>query len=157
LHDGTSRRLRRGGTRWKELLTEDYVEHGAFDLGHHGVAADRGGIEQLLAAFPDAEATVADVVAEGATVAMRVTLRATHEGAVTGSPATRRRVEVGDMAFGRIRGGSIAERWVHPDAPGMVQQLGVIDPSMPRPGAAETGRLRTRRRPRPAPHPECGL
>ncbi|MFC7098909.1 ester cyclase [Halobaculum marinum] len=110
-----------------ELLTEDYVEHGPFGRESHGRAEDRAGMDEILTAFPDFEATVEDVIAEGDMVAMRVTLRGTHEGEFMGIEPTGRSFEVQNMLFTRIEDGKIAERWVQPDTLGMFQQLGVVE------------------------------
>lgn len=110
----------------REVYTEDAVEHGPFGRDVRGNEA----IEETLAsyrdAFPDFSATVEDVVAQGDTVAMRVTLRGTHEGEFMGMEPTNRSFEIRNMVFTRIENGKIAERWVQPDTAAMLQQLGVV-------------------------------
>jgi predicted ester cyclase len=81
----------------------------------------------FLAAFPDFEATVEDIVAEGDTVAMRVTLRGTHDGPFMGVEPTGNPFEVRNMVFTRIEDGKIAERWVQPDTLSLMQQLGAVE------------------------------
>lgn len=108
-----------------ELLTDDYVEHSPFG-GLEGREAAAEQLESLRAAFPDFTATVEDVVAEGDLVAMRVTLRGTHEGEFMGIEATGNSFEVPNGVFTRIEGDRIAERWIVPDLLGMLQQLGVV-------------------------------
>ena len=93
----------------------------------NGIAEARAGMERLFGAFPDLTATVEDLVASGDTVAMRVTLRATHEGPFAGVAPTGNTIEVQNMVFSRIEDGRIAERWVVPDTLSMLQQLGVVD------------------------------
>lgn len=110
----------------EELLTEDFVEHGPMG-DENGVAEARAGMEELLGAFPDFTATVEDVVSGGDTVAMRVTLRGTHEGPFAGIEPTGNTIEVQNMVFTRVVDGRIAERWVVPDTLSMLQQLGVVD------------------------------
>ncbi len=110
-----------------ELFAADAVEHDPFG-DHGGRAAIREGMERLLAAFPDFSATVEEIVGEADLVAMRVTLRGTHEGEFAGVEPTGRAFEVGNSVFTRIEDGMIAERWVQPDTLGMLQQLG-IDPA----------------------------
>ncbi|MFB6135716.1 MAG: ester cyclase [Halobacteriaceae archaeon] len=109
-----------------ELYATDAVEHDPFGE-HEGRAAIRANMERVRAAFPDISATVEDVVAEGDTVAMRVTLRGTHEGEFMGVAPTGRSIEVANAVFTRIADGQIAERWVQPDALGLLQQLGVVE------------------------------
>ena len=116
----------------ERLLTEDFVEHGPFG-DENGIAEARAGMERLFEAFPDFTATVEDLVASGDTVAMRVTVRATHEGPFAGVAPTGNTVEVQNMVFTRIEGGRIAERWVVPDTLSMLQQLGAVDVELQRP------------------------
>ena len=111
----------------EELLAEDYVEHGPFgDV--HGVREDREQMRTLLDAFPDFEASVEDIIAEGDTVAMRVTLSGTHDGEFMGIEPTGNAFEIQNMVLTRVRDGKIAERWLQPDLLGQLNQLGVIDP-----------------------------
>lgn len=112
-----------------EVFAADAVEH-APDGDYEGHAAITENMERIFAAFPDFTATVEDVVAEGDTVAMRVTLRGTHEGAFMGIEPTGRSVEVENTVFTRIEDGKIAERWVQPDMFGLMQQVGAIDVSL---------------------------
>ncbi|WP_380680232.1 ester cyclase [Salinigranum sp. GCM10025319] len=110
-----------------ELETEDFVEHGPFGQETRGPNADKERMREFLAAFPDFEATVEDVIAEGDTVAMRVRLRGTHEGEFMGIEPTGRSFEVQNMVFTRIRDGKVAERWIQPDTFALMQQLGVVE------------------------------
>jgi len=109
-----------------EVYAADAVEH-APDGDYEGHAAITENMADILAAFPDFEATVDDIVAEGDTVAMRVTLRGTHEGEFMGVEPTGRSVEIENMVFTRIEDGKITERWLRPDMFGLMSQLGVVD------------------------------
>lgn len=116
--------------RLDELLAESYVEHGP--LGdEHGIETAKARMREILAAFPDMTATVEDIVAEGDTVAMRVTLRGTHEGEFVGIEPTGESFEVTNSVFTRIEDGRIAERWVQPDTLSMFDQLGIVDSPLP--------------------------
>ena len=110
-----------------ELLAEEYVEHGPFGGETRGAEADKEQMRAMLAAVPDFEAIVEDVVAEGDTVAMRVTLRGTHEGEMMGIEGTGKSFEIGNMVFTRIEDGKIVERWIQPDMLGFMQQVGAVD------------------------------
>jgi len=109
-----------------EVYAADAVEH-APDGDYEGHAEIAESIEDVLAGFPDMEATVEDIVAEGDTVAMRLTLRGTHEGEFMGIEPTGRSVEIENMVFTRIEDGKITERWLRPDMFGLMSQLGVVD------------------------------
>lgn len=109
-----------------ELYAADAVEHlpTGDTRGRDEIRAD---FERFLEAFPDFSATVEGSVASGDTVAMRVTLRGTHEGPFMGIEPTNRQFEVSNMVFTRIQDGKIVERWVQPDMHGMLRQLGVVE------------------------------
>ena len=115
-----------------EICTEDVIDHSPLGdvRGREDLKAQ---IETLREAFGDFSATVEDTVAEGDTVAMRVTLRGVHEGEFMGVDPTGTEVTVGNMVFTRIEDGLIAERWVQPDMLGMLTQLGAIDLPVPEP------------------------
>jgi predicted ester cyclase len=110
-----------------EIYTEDAVEHtpvGDFS-GHEEI---REGFELTLGAFSDYTVTVDDVIAEGDTVAVRLTERGTHDGEFMGIDPTGREFEIRTMAFLRLEDGKVAEWWVQPDNLGLLRQLGVVDP-----------------------------
>lgn len=110
-----------------EVFAEDWVEHGPLGEGR-GRQSNREMLQSLLDAFPDFEAIVEEIIAEGNTTAMRVTLRGTHEGEFMGIEPTGNAFDIQNMVFTRIEDGTIAERWVIPDTLGLLQQLGVVPP-----------------------------
>lgn len=77
----------------------------------------------LLGAFPDMQLDVADEVAEGDKVLMRLTLRATHGGEFAGMPATNRKVEVAVLDLFQLSEGKLVEQWAMLDNMGLMQQL----------------------------------
>lgn len=110
-----------------EMFAEDAVDHspiGDFD----GREGSRRGFEALLDGFPDFTSTVDDVVAEGDTVALRLTERGTHDGEFVGIDPTGRTVEFRAMVFFRPEDGKVAERWTQLDRLGLLGQLGVVEP-----------------------------
>lgn len=109
-----------------EICATDVLDHSP--LGElHGRTELKEQISSLLTAFEDFSATVEDTIAEGDTVAMRVTLRGTHVGEFMGVEATGSEFEVENMVFTRIEDRKIAERWVQPDMLGLFDQLGVVE------------------------------
>ncbi len=68
-------------------------------------------------AFPDMRVTVEEVIAEGDTVAARVTMRGTHQGEFMGVAPTGKQVEVRAIDMFRIANGKIVEHWGHADDP----------------------------------------
>lgn len=112
-----------------EVLASDYTLHGV--PGAEEELTGRDAVEAylrgMLEAFPDATATIEELVAEGDTVAYRASFTATHEGEFMGIPATGEKVSVDATGFFRIEDGKIAEAWPRWDTLGMLQQLGVIE------------------------------
>jgi steroid delta-isomerase-like uncharacterized protein len=88
----------------------------------------------FLAAFPDTQYTIEDLVGEGEKVVMRFTYRGTHQGMLMGIPPTGKHVTFTGIAIDRVEDGVIAEHWLIYDALGLMQQLGVI----PQPEQAAT-------------------
>ncbi|WP_396612356.1 ester cyclase [Haloferax sp. S1W] len=109
-----------------ELVAEDMVDHTEFGETQ-GREALKQTFEGLSAAFPTHENTIEEIVAEGDTVAIRVSSRLTHEGNFMGIEATGQQVQTEGIVFFRLRDGKIVERWVQFDTLGMMQQLGVAE------------------------------
>jgi steroid delta-isomerase-like uncharacterized protein len=89
--------------------------------GAEGVAAVLGMIRE---AFPDHDATVLQMVAEGDLVATHKTFTGTHLGAFFGVPPTGKRATIRVMDFVRYEHGRIAEHWNVVDVAGLMAQLG---------------------------------
>ena len=79
-----------------------------------------------FAAFPDASATIEDMVAEGDKVAVRVTWRATHKGEFMGITPTGKQIEMTNTLIFRIADGKLVENWATIDELRLMRQLGVI-------------------------------
>ena len=77
----------------------------------------KGTFSEAREAFPDMRVTVEGVIAEGDTVAARVTMRGTHLGEFMGVAPTGKRVEVRAIDMFRIANGKIVEHWGHADDP----------------------------------------
>ncbi|MFC7009530.1 ester cyclase [Halalkalicoccus salilacus] len=113
--------------RIDEFIAEDIIDH--TPLGEtRGRDAVRDTTIQLRTAFPDFSVTPHDVVADGDTVAVRMTQRGTHEAEFMGIKPTGRTFDIEAMGFVRLEDGQIAERRVQPDMVGLLQQLGVMEP-----------------------------
>jgi predicted ester cyclase len=78
---------------------------------------------RLRLAFPDADLTLDDLLAEGDRVAYRLTLRGTHRGEFLGVPPTGRRVTVALFAIVRIKDGKLVEEWGGLDQVDLLRQL----------------------------------
>jgi len=109
-----------------EICTEDVVSHAP--LGEpEGRVSLKAYERPVHEALPDFDVTFEDLVAEGDRVAMRLTIRGTHEGELMGVEPTGRAVEFGNTVFHRLEGGKIAERWVQPDVLGLLRQVDAVD------------------------------
>lgn len=109
-----------------EICTADVVDRSP--LGEvRGRDALKAHIESINTAFSDHSAAVEELVAEGETVAMRVTLSGRHTGEFMGFAPTDRTFEVSNAVLTRLEDGRIAERRVHPDVFGILRQLGLVD------------------------------
>jgi steroid delta-isomerase-like uncharacterized protein len=83
----------------------------------------RQGFEMMRQAFPDLQAHIEDIVADGDKVAVRVRFRGTHSGEFLGIPATGRTVEYVSHEFYRVADGLIAEEWICSDMATLLGQL----------------------------------
>jgi steroid delta-isomerase-like uncharacterized protein len=78
---------------------------------------------EVRQAFPDAQVTVEDVMAEDDRVAARVVMRGTHRGEFHGIAPTGKQVEVRAIDMFRVKNGKIVEHWGHADDPtGVLRQ-----------------------------------
>jgi predicted ester cyclase len=78
---------------------------------------------RLRVAFPDGDATLDDILAEGDRVAYRLTIRGTHQGAFLGVAPTGRRVTVSLFAIVRVDNGKLVEEWGGLDQVDLLRQL----------------------------------
>ena len=109
-----------------ELIDPECLDHEAHPGGDRGPESMRALITMLRTAFPDLHFAIEHLVAEGDTVAGRVTLSGTHEGPLMGIPPTGRSVRQASMHFVRFRDGKAIEHWGVRDDLSMMRQLGVI-------------------------------
>lgn len=97
-----------------------------------GLAGLTTALKEFLAAFPDAQETVEDVVASEDRVAAVGTIRATHKGAFAGIPPTGRRVTVHIFELHHVEAGKITGGWVFLDVMGLMAQIGTHQNPVPR-------------------------
>jgi steroid delta-isomerase-like uncharacterized protein len=106
-----------------EFVLPGFVDHSlppGLPYGDEGVRAILGLIRE---AFPDHDANVLQMVAEGDLVATHKELTGTHLGEFFGVPATGRRATIRVMDFVRYEDGRIAEHWNIVDVAGLMAQL----------------------------------
>ena len=105
------------------FFTPDYRRHLAPTGPHLTREEQRARASRLRVAFPDADAALEDIVAEGDRVAYRLTIRGTHRGSFLGVAPTGRRVMVSFFAIVRIEDGKLAEEWGGLDQADLLRQL----------------------------------
>jgi steroid delta-isomerase-like uncharacterized protein len=111
----------------EEIYASDFVGHDpTMPEEVRGVEGRKEFYSMYLIAFPDAQITIEDQLAEGDTVATRWTGRGTHQGELMSVPPSGKRVEVAGVTISRIEGGKIVEEWDNYDALGMMQGIGAI-------------------------------
>jgi steroid delta-isomerase-like uncharacterized protein len=111
----------------EEIYSPDFVDHDpAAPEDVRGVEGAREFYRMYTGAFPDAQITIEEQIAEGDLVATRWTARGTHQGELMGVPPSGNRVEVSGMTISRIEGGKVVEEWDNYDALGMMQAIGAI-------------------------------
>ena len=117
--------LNRGNlAAWDELCTPGYIYHGT--AGDMTREQSKNHAASLLAAFPDINCAIDDVIAEGDRVVARYTLRGTHQGTYGGLPRTGKQVTLKGMEIDKLADGKFIETWAVSDTFGLLQQLGVI-------------------------------
>src|SRR5258708_1303015 len=105
--------------RIEEFVRSDVVDHSlppGLPGGAEGVRAILGAIRH---GFPDHDATVVHMIAEGDLVATHKTFTGTHTGEFFGTPASGKRATIRVMDFVRYDEGRIAEHWGIVDLAGL--------------------------------------
>jgi len=109
--------------RVEEFIRGDVVDHERQDgmpVGAEGVRAVFGAIRR---GFPDHDAQVVHMVADGDLVATYKTLTGTNTGEFFGMPATGHQATIRIMDFVRYEDGKVAEHWGLVDMAGLQAQL----------------------------------
>jgi predicted ester cyclase len=110
-------------------LDDNFVEHNEIP----GIPPTRAGVyfQALIAAFPDFQMDVEDVIASGDKAVARVRVSGTHVGEFMGIPATGMPFSVDLIDITRFGDDGLArEHWGVVDQLTLMQQLGVI-PALP--------------------------
>jgi len=110
------------------LLGDDYLSHG---FGGGGPKNLRQSLQGMRAAFPDLTFTVEDTITEGEKVAVKTTMRGTHEGTFAGRLNSGNPIEVGGCDVLRVRDGRIVEAWWLGDSGSLFMQIGAIPAPTP--------------------------
>jgi steroid delta-isomerase-like uncharacterized protein len=109
-------------------ISPDFVDHELQPGMPPGIEGARQFFSMLVTAFPDLDATLEEVLADGDKVATRMTVRGTQNGPFLGIPPTGKHAAWSIMDIYRIGGGKVVEHWGLTDQVAMLQQLGVMPP-----------------------------
>ena len=109
-----------------QLVSPDFYDHDPLP----GTSPDLEGLTQRFAiraqAFPDLQATIVQLVAEGDKVALITSGKGTHLGEFMGLEPTGKQLVIPEAHVLRLAGGMIVERWGIIDVFSLLEQLGLI-------------------------------
>ena len=111
-----------------EFLAEGIALHGS-GL-EPGLEAVREWLAMMIAAFPDQQTSIDDLITEGDRVVARTTFSGTQLGDMPGIPPTGKPVSLTSITIFRLANAKIVEGWLVVNQLSLMQQLGRI-PSMP--------------------------
>jgi len=83
-------------------------------------------IAMMRSGFPNIQWAIEDMITENDKVAVRFTMRGTHQGTFFGVPATDRKIVVQAMNFYRLVDDQIIEEFGQPDMLGLLTQIGAV-------------------------------
>jgi steroid delta-isomerase-like uncharacterized protein len=109
--------------RLGEFIADDIVDHNAMAHGPDGIAGVKAILGAIRSGFPDHDAEIVHLVAEGDLVATYKTFTGTNTGSFFGMPATGKRATIRVMDFVRCRDGKVTEHWNIVDMAGLMEQL----------------------------------
>jgi steroid delta-isomerase-like uncharacterized protein len=109
-----------------EYIAADAVDHSAFPGLPPGAEGAKQIFRMIRGGFPDHNAVVHQMIAEGDLVATYKSFTGTHSGEFMGIPPTGKRATIRVMDFVRYEDGKVVEHWNVIDQLGLMQQLGVL-------------------------------
>jgi len=105
------------------------VINGVVDNPPGGLEGVRDMVRMFRTAFPDAQFTVEDQIAEGNKVVTCLTIRGTHQGDFIGLAPTGKQVTISGISIWELADGKLLQERVNWDTLGMLQQLGAVPPA----------------------------
>ncbi len=112
-------------TLFEAVFDYDVVDHNPPPKQGPGLSGIKQTFQMMDAAFPNSHLTVEDVIADGDRVAVRMTIRATHQGEFRGVAPTGKPIAMTRISIFRVANGKIVEWWHNEDILGMLRQLGL--------------------------------
>ena len=96
----------------EEILGPDFLYHGPNGPARSGRETYWKGSAAFLAAFPDWQARIEDVVCESDLVTDRVRITATHTASINGVPPTGEKIDDDCAHIWRVGEGRLVEGWL---------------------------------------------
>ena len=111
-----------------ELVAPDMVDHNPIGMmdQQQGAEGVKRTILSLQTAFPNFSMTCDEMMADKDRVALRWTIRGTHQGPLMGIAPTGKSIAFSGANIFRLRGGKIVEESGMADIAGLLQQLGAL-------------------------------
>jgi steroid delta-isomerase-like uncharacterized protein len=110
-----------------QTFSSEFVNRNAVSGTPNGPEGQRQVMQRLWAAFPDARFEIEEIAADGDTVICVGTMTGTHEGELSGIPATGKKVSWRQCHLFTVDGeGRFVEHDAIRDDLGLLRQLGVM-------------------------------
>ena len=106
-----------------EFIHADVVDHAKAPELPPGIEGVAMVLRAIRSGFPDHDAKVLHMIAQGDLVATHKTFTGTHKGEFFGMAPTGKRATIRVMDIVRYRDGKVAEHWNIVDVAGLMQQL----------------------------------
>jgi len=110
-----------------EIFSPNFVDHNPVPIP--GLAHGLEGVKQIFGmadtAFADVVHDLADMIAEGDKVVVRVTARGSFKNEFADIPPNGQQVAMEGIVVYRVTDGKIIEKWVEHDIRGLMVQMGV--------------------------------
>ena len=107
-----------------EIVAADLISHNLVPGLPQGLASGKRVHMGMLAAFPDYQVTIEDLVGEGDKVVARITMSGAHTGTEFLSlPARGKQFKIAGISIFRVASGKIIEHWGVGDTLSLMQQL----------------------------------
>jgi predicted ester cyclase len=119
MNDGSTEQL-------AAIVTDDFQQLLYGFPTAHGVAGARDYVTMLRTAFPDLQQSIDDMVVSADKIAMRGTLRGTHQGELRQIPPSGNRIDMPYLAIAHLTDGKLSHIWIALDKLEYLQQLGAI-------------------------------
>jgi predicted ester cyclase len=112
----------------EEMIATDIRFRGSLGVSVEGREGFKHYVARVRGAFPDFHNTIEELIADEDRVAVHLTYRATHTGALFRLRPTGRRVTYTGVAIFHLKSGLITQGLVLGDTWGLLEQLGAVPP-----------------------------